>query len=179
MVNNIDLKQGDVFCSENTAFFSKMINIMQKINSKDNCSVYSHAGIITSFDGATFEALSTIRADHLKRRKGQKVLIARPIAKSITGGAITALDKKLAITEIVSQYNGKRYPWWRIILHAIPFAAKYVSAHGRFLVCSELVAKYLYLINARHHHYTGTDPDDLADEWIRWKNFEIIFEGVL
>ena len=175
----IDIRQGDVFCTENVAFLGQVINWIQKLSSKDDSSIYSHAGIITSMDGDTFEALSTIRADHLSNRKGQKILIARPLFKDVVGGMIHPIEKKVAIVRLQDEYRGNWYPWWRLILHAIPLASRYISAQGKFLVCSELVAKYLYLIGARPEPYTGISPDDLADEFVRWSNYEVVFEGTL
>jgi hypothetical protein len=174
-----DLKQGDVFCSDSTSFVGKAINWFQKLDAKDDESIYSHSGIITSMDGDTFEALSRIERNNIYNRKGQKVIIARPLCYDLIGGMVTDVQKKKAISELTKQYNGMIYPFWRLGLHMIPFMAKKISANGRFLVCSELVAKYLYLIGARHSMFTGTSPDDLADEWGRWRNFEVIYEGIL
>jgi hypothetical protein len=173
-----ELKAGDVFCTENPGVLGKAINFMQKLTASDDESVYSHAGIVTSMDGKTFEALWTIRPDHLSNRKGQKVLIARPLFKDLSNNRITEFDKKLALTQIIKKYINWVYPVWRLPLHIVPFMAKYVSAHGRFLVCSELVGLYLYKIGARHEHFTGTSPDDLADEFKHYRNYEVIYEGI-
>jgi len=90
------------------------------------------------------------------------------------------------------QHEGHIYPGWRLALHIIPPLAKYTSWGGKFAVCSELVAKYLYLVHKetgltdyygykwpRHSQFTGCNPDMLADEWHRWEGYAIVFEGTL
>lgn len=152
------------------------INGFQKIWSRDNKSEYSHAGIITSVKGETFEALYTIKSQNLfEAYAGTGVLIARYTGLPWNEGyRINA-----AISEIKERHEGQWYPFWRLPFQIIPPLAKYLSWGGKFVVCSELVAEYLHLVGARHAQYTGTNPDTLSDEWHRWKNFEIIFEGIL
>jgi hypothetical protein len=176
----VNLEIGDVFLTENSAFLGDIINFWQKLESHDDKSVYSHAGIILSKDGQTFEALNTgIKQSALSKRVGQKVLIARPVHEvEAPFWDISEFCKVRAIDQLLRDYDGRIYPYWRIAFQLIPFASKYISAHGKFLVCSELVAKYLSLIGARYEHYLGATPDDLHDEWRFWKNFDIIYEGV-
>jgi hypothetical protein len=94
------------------------------------------------------------------------------------GNPITVAQKTLALHSLLHQHLGQIYPAWRIPLHIIPPLAKYLASE-RWLVCSELVAKYLFILDARHAQYMGTNPDTLADEWRHWRNFKIIYEGVL
>lgn len=177
MIGIPTLKAGDVFCTRNNTFLGKLINISQKLDSPDNESVYTHAGIVTSPFGKTFEAKATLNDYHLNNYIGERVLIVRPKLKrdkqEIEVGAQLA-----AINILRHMYKGHVYPAWRLVLHAVPYLSKYVTAKGRFVVCSELVAKYLYLIGARHEQYTGTSPDDLADEFLNYWNYEVIFEGL-
>lgn len=168
----IDLRHGDVFATQNPWIFGRAINLAQRIWSHDGESKYSHAGIITDQDGSTIESLWTVtRQNIFKDYAGKAVIIARP--------AVTDADKRAAILRIRREHMGDKYPIWRLLFHLFPPVAKYFSAGGRYLVCSELVAKYLFLCGARHGQVTGTNPDTLADEWIHWKNFDVVFEGVL
>ena len=170
---DIQVKAGDVFGTKNPMWLGKAINSIQKFWSKDGESKYSHSGIIIDNKGTTFEALWTVTSKNLfEEHKGDGVIIARPIGSS-NGGVF---DIKRGLMEIF-KHKGKIYPFWRLAMHMFPPLSK-IAPLDR-LVCSELTAKYLYLCGARHHQYQGTNPDTLADEWRRWKNFEIIFEGTI
>lgn len=172
------LQRGDVFvCEGNMGLVSAAIRGAQRILSRDNEASYGHAGIITSAAGATLEALWTVRHGHLDAYAGQRVLIARP-ARSLYRPtvAICLRTRDQALDMIAQQHLGRVYPVWRLPLHLVPWVAKYASI-GRWLVCSEMVAKYLTLIAARDTVYTGICPDTLADEWRRWHNFDVLFEG--
>lgn len=172
------LQRGDVFvCEGNMGVVSAAIRGAQKILSRDNRADYGHAGIVTSATGTTLEALWTVRSGHLDHYAGQRILIARP-ARSLYRPQvdITLRTRDLAIDQIERQYLGRVYPLWRLPLHLVPWAAKYAST-GRWLVCSELVAKYLVLIAARDTVYAGISPDTLADEWVCFRNFDVLYEG--
>ena len=86
-------------------------------------------------------------------------------------------SKGWAVRAIIAAHLGDRYPLWRLALHLAPPLAKFLATGDR-LVCSELVAKYLHLIGARGLPYTGVNPDQLADEARRWRNIDVIYEGV-
>lgn len=107
---------------------------------------------------------------------GQRIIIARPLVPDSVEYGTGLLCKYRALAE-VSNHLGQWYPAWRLLLHLAPPLAKYLS-NGRNLVCSELVAKYLTLIGTRSGPYTGINPDTLADMWIAWRNFEVVYEGV-
>lgn len=172
------LQRGDVFvCQGNMGVVSAAIRTAQKVLSRDNRADYGHAGIVTSATGATLEALWTVRAGRLDDYAGQRVLIARPARSLYRPQAdISLRTRDLAIDQIERQYLGRVYPLWRLPLHLVPWAAKYAST-GRWLVCSELVAKYLVLIAARDTVYAGISPDTLADEWVCFRNFDVLYEG--
>ena len=183
---DLDLRPGDLFVTKNPQALGRGINAIQTFWSRDGQSQYSHAGIILDPDGTTFEALWTIKRSNLfKGYVGEKVCIARWVHM------IEAYTRK-AMRVLSQEHEGKIYPAWRLFLNVIPPLAKYTSFKGRFAVCSELVAKFLYIVYQqhgydddygykwpRHSHYCGTNPDMLADEWHRWDNYEIVFEGVL
>jgi len=165
-----DIKVGDVFATKNPMVLGRVINFIQAIWAKDSKSTYSHAGIITDQNGGTFESLWTIKRSNLAGYRGEKVIIAR-------WGNGKFQDKVAKLQKLMWEYGGQWYPMWRLPMHLIPPLAK-ISIIKR-PVCSELVAKYLYLLGARHGQWAGTNPDTLVDEWRKWRDFEIIFEGVL
>jgi hypothetical protein len=170
------LQQGDVFVVAGTAWYQKAIMMVEKLHSKDNDADYGHAGIITNELGDTFEALLTVRNGSVFNYKGKPILIARPNAK-VDGTLIHPIEFKTSLDTLRELHSGKLYPFWRIPLHLFGnFFAKYLAT-GRFLVCSELVAKYLCFIRAFDVVYKGINPDDLADRFEHYRNFDIVYQG--
>lgn len=174
----INLQVGDVFCIRGKGAIAATIRAAEWLLSKDNEAVYGHAGIITSTDGDTLEALLTVRNDNLKRCIGQQVLIARPTHTRRMQKVISPASKEIAIKLVSNRHLGRLYPVWRLPLHFIPWVAK-LGATGEWLVCSELVAYYLSLMEAIGPTYAGINPDDLADIYRCWRNFDVKFEGIL
>lgn len=167
---DISLKAGMVFATANPMLLGKAINGIQWLWSSDNESRYSHAGIIIDSNGTTFEALWTVKSQNIfEAYKGKKVIIAQPHA--------TESKIRIELTKLISAHKGDWYPFWRLGLHIIPPLAK-IGLLDK-LVCSELTAKYLYMIGVRHSKYKGTNPDTLVDEWRNWKAYDIVFEGGL
>lgn len=169
----VKVKRGDVFGCSNPMWLGRGINTIQKIWSDDGCSQYSHSGIIIDPDGTTFEALWTVTSKNIfAEHTGDNVIIAR-LVHPVNG----KFDIETALKRIMQEHKGQWYPGWRLFMHMIPPLAK-IALFER-LVCSEVTAKYEWLAGARHSQYKGTNPDTLADEWRRWKNYEVIFEGAL
>lgn len=170
-MNSLCIKKGDVFGSTNPMALGKGINAVQRFWSKDAESKYSHSGLICDNNCNTIESLWTVKSlDFYQAYNGDNVIIARYIGKPWH-----SIDDSIEL--IRTLHFGNIYPFWRIFMHIIPPLAK-VGVFNR-LVCSELCAKYLYYLGARHSQYKGTNPDTLADEWRKWKDFEVIFEGKL
>lgn len=168
-----ELRAGDVFATRNPQGLGAAINVAQKFWSADGESRLGHAGIIQNRYGLTLEARWTItEVDLFEQYAGAEVVIARPIEADFSR-VMVALDR------LRREHLGQWYPAWRLLLHLVPPLARKISAGGRFVVCSELVAKFLYKIGVRHKQYMGTNPDTLVDEWRHWKNYTIIFEGTL
>lgn len=174
-MNSPTLLPGDVFVVRGRGSVAAAIRAVEWCLSDDNEAIHGHAGIITSSAGDTIEALWTVRRATLARYSGQTILIARPAQTIFSGAPISPTAKGLAIAAI-GEHLGRVYPLWRLPLHLVPPLAKFLG-FGRWLVCSELVAKYLVYIAARCEPFTGVNPDTLADEWRRWKNFDIIYAG--
>ncbi len=169
------LQAGDVFCVTTAGPLSIVIRAIERFCSEDDKAEFGHTGIITGEHGATFEALTRARHSNIDRYKGKPVLVARPM-RSIDRAVIMRAKKIKAIEQLANEYEGKWYPIWRLILHMVPPLAKYISYGGKFLVCSELTAKYENLIGTRQGPYTGVNPDDLGDGWRSDKNYIIIHD---
>ena len=168
------LQPGDLFGTENPMALGRMINGAQRVWSRDNASRVSHSGIIASGAGETIEALWSVASQDLfEAYRGKYVVIARMTAPE----AQRMIPQALA--EIRSLYMGRWYPLWRLPFHLFPPLAKYVSIKHKWVVCSELVARFAHLCGARHEQYMGTNPDTLADEWERWRDYRVLFAGVL
>lgn len=171
------LKAGDLFCVNSAGPLSTAIKVVERVHAVDNEASYGHAGIVISPDGATFEALARIGIYHLDRYLGQQILIARPVYRLDTT-RIKSNDRLVALNQVMKRHKGKLYPFWRIPLFLLPPLAKYLSAGGRFLVCSELNAYYESLLDTISGPYTGRMPDDLADRWRTSWTHKIIYQGL-
>lgn len=169
----IKLKRGDIFCTRNPMWLGRAICWAEKIHSVDNQAEYSHAGIITSNEGHTFESLWTIRYNHLDEYKGEKVLIGRAIRP-------TAEQHDQAIKAVVQEHQFMMYPGWRLIFHLMgPVVAKYISS-GKFPVCSELTVKKEIKtgVTAWGSRWQGQNPDHVADAIRKWDAYDIVYEGI-
>lgn len=170
------LLPGDIFVTTSTSYISRAILLAQTIWSKDNDAKYGHAGIITSVKGDTFEALRKITSSHLASYYGEQIMIARPMM-TCSRRTLSVAEKELACRAVKDEYDGKTYPWWRLGLHLLgPIWPKYVGT-GDWVVCSELVARYLKILDVYRGTYLGIAPDDLA-EWMRnWWSIMVTYEG--
>lgn len=175
-MSRLDLEIGDYFFVRGQGALAAMIRGVEWIHSRDNEATYGHAGIITSPAGATLEALWTVQRSMLACYQGQQILIARPVA-TLTGELISPATKKAAIEALIKQHLGQPYPALRLPLFLFPTLAKFVAT-GHHVVCSELAAKYLYLIGARPYPYMGVNPDTGADEAQLWRNIAVTCKGV-
>jgi len=167
---DIKLLPGDIFCSRNPMWLGIAINAVQRFWDVDNQCDYGHAGIITGVFGNTLEALWTVKAQNVWRAYDSPdrggLLIGRN--QNMT------YDKFLAGMEAVKVYKGNPYPLWRLFLHLIPPLGKYLST-GKFLVCSELTAKFL--VGAGElNFYKGVTPDYLQDMIEHWDEWDIVYE---
>jgi len=163
----MNYQQGDIFVTANpSAWLGRAINTIQRINSSDNSSTYTHAGIIISPLGTTYESLWTIRRGHISKYSGHRILIGRH--KHMTKGVYQNC------WNAVRRHEGQRYPWWRLILHLYRPLAKYIS-NGKHPVCSELVAKFL-VPTGSIVYWRGKCPDDIADMIHKWRDWKVLLE---
>lgn len=169
-MNKIKLYSGDLFCSSfPSAKLGGVITFVEKLRARDFHAEYSHAGIITNSAGDTFESLWTVKRQNLLAGySGAKVLIVRYVELHP--------NKYAEVWPKIEKHEGEIYPVHRLVLH-LTGLSKFVHWHR--LVCSEMVAKFLYLVGARHKYWFGTNPDHLADEFRHWRVYKIIYEGVI
>ncbi|MFA6152921.1 MAG: hypothetical protein WC716_16485 [Chitinophagaceae bacterium] len=164
----LNLKTGDCFCTRNPMFLGRIISAIELFWSTDGHAEYSHAGMMLN-NTQTFESLLTNKSqDFYQGYQGENVLVVRP--------QVPDLDKFLALQKIYKEHNGKWYPFHRLPMFIFPPLAKINIADRP--VCSEMTAKYLTLLKIRQN-WKGVNPDTLADEFRNWKQYEIIYEGVL
>jgi len=180
----MEIKKGDYFCVTAPAdgnifakFLAYGIKLFSAIGAKDDRAKYSHAGIITSADGDTFEALTTYKRGHLKNYKGSPIIIGRHI---------DATEDKVgpATEKVMFEYEGRIYPFIRLGAFMLPLVSKFMHTKP---VCSELC--FLHMVHARHRanthdntyidYYWGLTPDYLADAIINWDVLEVVYEGIL
>jgi hypothetical protein len=171
-MNNSHIKPGNIFCTENPMWLGRSISAIQKFWSVDNEATYSHAGIIETSGGETFESLWTIKRSHINKYLGKRILIGEsniPIQ--------TQLD---ALYKVVKDHQGQWYPFWRLGFHLLPPLAKYISS-GKFPVCSELVVKKEIQSGVKiwGKRWQGKNPDHVADAIRKWKGvYTVVYEGV-
>lgn len=165
------LKPGDVFAVDVGNILDSIINFGQRLYSHDDKSEYPHCGIIKNAQGVTFESGWHIKEYNMCDCVGHKVIIARYHEMDI-------VKFQIAYENLFKEYNGDLYPFWRLPMHLLPFVAKYVHLLDR-PVCSELVAKFLFLSGVRQPCYMGTNVDTLVDEWKNFKEVDVVFEGIL
>jgi hypothetical protein len=168
---NIELKPGDIFCTANPMWLGKAIVFVEKLHSSDNQAEYGHSGIIMAADGTTFEALWTNKKQNLfTAYNGKKILIGRH--KRMTP---EAFQKGW---DVIKNREGEVYAGHRLFLFFIPFLAKYINLG--LGVCSELAGKFIAgsgIVSG--FWWKGKNPDHIADMIHKWKDWEVVFEGIL
>lgn len=162
-----ELRPGDVFCTENPMWLGRTINAVQKFRAKDNESVYSHAGIILTPRGVTFEARWTNCRGTLSDHSGKRILIGRHKGMDAA--------KFLMGWDGIRHHEGQWYAGHRLLFFLLcPPLAKYISLG--LGVCSEITMKLLYNAGLSKT-WRGWVPDDVADMIRNWREWEIVYEG--
>lgn len=165
-----NIRPGDIFCSENPWLIGRAINAVQAWNAPDCHAVYGHAGILLLPGGITYEALWRVKHQILHEAyAGRRVLVGRHTAMHS--------QKVLAGWDAVREYYGQLYPLHRLAFFMVPPLARRLNLTD-WAVCSELTAKFLHGAGVMDY-WSGVSPDDLADMIHNWKNWEVVFEGVL
>lgn len=164
------LRAGDIFCTANPMALGKAIMAIERFNATDNRAEYSHSGIILGPTATTFEALWTTRRNGLfSNYTGKKVLIGRNVFMDE--------DRYRSGWREVAELEGRWYPFWRLPLNVIPPLAKYMAT-GKNAVCSELAA--MFLVGAGlFEFWKGVNPDHVADVIQHYRDWIVVFEGIL
>jgi hypothetical protein len=164
------LAPGDIFCTANPMMLGRIIMAIERLNSTDNNAEYSHAGIIMGPTATTFEALWTNRRNGLfNSYAGKKVLIGRNLRMT--------RERYDDGWKAVADFEGEWYAFHRLILNLIPPLAKLFSS-GHCAVCSELAAKFLVGAGLMEY-WKGINPDHMTDMLQHYREWQIIFEGIL
>ena len=178
MSRQFEVLEGDAWCSSSPWFIGRWIVAVSGWLSADGQAKYGHSGIITDDKGKTLEALMRVKDRNIYDDfKGKHVVIARPVL-NLDRKPILDSVKSVAVSIMIKEHLHKRYPWWRVPLNIIPPLARKLATK-KYVVCSEMTAKYLWLVGSRHDQYPGTSPDRLSDEFHRWRQYEIVFEGTV
>jgi hypothetical protein len=177
------LETGDWFCSDfPAAVLGSVIKFGQKLQSHDWDAEYGHAGIISNgVLGISLEALWSVKHQNFyEAYMGAKILVVRPVY-DLSHKPVSQIKIRSALRELENKHLGDAYPTHRLLLHALGLFIVPLPKliHWHRMLCSEVVAKDLYLIGCRHRHYFGTNPDTLADEGVYWRNYKVIFKDVL
>lgn len=164
------IRPGDIFVSKNPWKIGRVVNAVQAFWSRDGEARYGHAGIIISHDGATLEALWKVKSQDLfEAYSGRQVLIGR--------NATLSLGDHWQGLQAIRGKPGNFYPLHRLAFFLFPPLARRINFFG-WTVCSELVAQYLHGAG-KLDYWSGVSPDDLEEVIKHWKNWKVIFEGVL
>ncbi|MBN1828724.1 MAG: hypothetical protein JW884_06240 [Deltaproteobacteria bacterium] len=175
---------GDGFCTRNPMLLGRIINWVQRFQSKDNQSEYGHAGIIIGCadpsrdvwrDGipidqaVSFEALWTNRRQNFHEAyKGRKVLVGRH--------ELMTEERFLKGWEGIRHHEGTWYAGHRMIFFLVPPFGKYLSAG--LAVCSEMFMKFFFKAGI-YGFWKNWNPDDVADMIHRWRDWEIVHEKTM
>lgn len=178
----LDLQPGDIVCttywpgqdpdgpSWGQYLLSLGIRSAECFNDVDGQAQLTHSFFIVKDNGTTFEALWKYRRQNIyEAYAGQEVLIGRH-------KELTRTKFLTAYYDIVRKYEGQRYPAWKFPLFLLaPRVLKWMPGKP---VCSELTFLMLYKAELVDH-WRGVAPSYVADAIRRWRDFEIIYQGVM
>jgi len=170
------VEPGDIFGTRNPMALGKAINKVQRFWSSDGQSNSTHAGFIIDEDGTTSESLWTIaRRNIYTDLAGEWVIIGRH--EHMTPEIFAETWEKL------KGWEGKKYPFWRLLLHLIPSLPRHVNT-GKFKVCSEWTSFMLkesgvYDAIKPGTNFKGLNPGQIEDMIYYFKGFKTVFEGVM
>lgn len=165
------LKPGDIILFAGRSFRAKVINFFQSLFAKSGRSIYNHAALVTSAEGDILHA-TRWRIKHTslrKRYRRSQVMILR--WRHLT------LDRLRRGMAEVGPMLGRPFAFWRQLLHAVRLGWLF---YGKYVVCSELVAKFLSAAGARARHWAGTNVNDLYEEFTgNPSHYQVVYQGRL
>jgi len=176
------LKPGDIFCvtydpakdEEGPSLLQTVLSFgiqgIETFNDIDGKAQMTHCGMIVSPVGKTFEALWTYRSQNIYQAYGgQPILIGRHRKMS-------QAKAHMACYYANERFGGEKYPAWKLPLFAIaPRLIKYLPGKP---VCSELVFWSLCRVGLIDH-WKGVTPSYVADAIRRWREFQVVYEGIM
>jgi hypothetical protein len=172
--SNVRVQPGDIFLTHDNSEVGDTIRYFERLRSLEGVADYNHAGVLTSCQGGTLEALWRVTQGNLRTEyAGEKVLIGRH--------AQMDWERFSLGWEAVGKRVGEMYPVGRLVLHALGLGK---LIHWHSVVCSELVVEFLDIslrglgFNQFRDPY-GWEPSDLELVIREWRMFEIVFEGVI
>jgi hypothetical protein len=169
--NQSTLRQGDIILFAGQSFRARLVNFFQSFFAKSGVSIYNHAALVTSGDGDILHATRwRIKYTSLKRRyRRSQVLVVR-------WRHLTLERFRLGMAQ-VGPMLGRPFAFWRQVLHAIRLGWLF---SGEYVVCSELVAKFLSAAGARPGHWAGVNVNDLYEEFMdNPSHYQVVFRGRL
>lgn len=135
METTFPFKPGDIFFVGGDGWLNNLINKFQAMWSSDGVTKYSHVGIITDPFGSTFETTSFLTG-------------YQSMANVYAGSEITVLRwekmanwRAYAGLRVVIDQEGRLYPYWRLLAHALRIHSWF---HGKTMECSVLTANFLF-----------------------------------
>jgi hypothetical protein len=165
------LRPGDIVLFAGRSFRARLVNFFQSLFAKSGASLYNHAAVVTSGHGAILHATRwRIKYTSLKRcyRRSQ-VLVVR-------WRHMTQERFRLGMTQ-VGPMLGRPFAFWRQVLHALRLGW---LSWGEYVVCSELVAKFLAAVGAWPRHWAGVNVNDLYEEFMENPSqYWVVFRGRL
>lgn len=165
------LRPGDIMLFAGRSFRSQIINFFQSLFARDWKSKYNHAALVASEDGDIFHATRwRIKYTSLRHRyRRSRVIIFR-------WRGMTHKRFRQGFAEIAAM-EGRPFAFWRQLLHAVRLGWLF---YGKYMVCSELVARFLQAAGARQDHWAGVNVRDLYDELVDHpEQYDVIYQGPL
>lgn len=165
------LRPGDIILFAGRSFRAKLVNFFQSLYAKRGVSSYNHAAVVASGDGDILHATRwRIKHTSLKRRyRNSQVMVVR-------WRGMTPERFHSGLTEVKAML-GRPFAFWRQLLHAIRLGGLFYS---KYVVCSELVAKFLIAAGAWPRHWAGVNVNDLYEEFMENSTqYQVVFQGRL
>jgi len=181
-MNQLQLMPGDVVCTtysreiepDNPSWFQTALSFgirqAEAFQDVDGKAQYTHSFTVVSEAGRTFEALWTYKhQDIYQAYGGYPVLVGRH--KKMTRAKAQMIHSRME-----KKFAGRWYPVWKLPLFGLaPWLLKYLPAKP---VCSELVFWGLNKVGLVDH-WKGVMPSYVADAIRRWRDFQVVYEGIM
>jgi hypothetical protein len=165
------LQPGDIILFAGRSFRARLVNFFQALFARDRTSAYNHAALVTSEDGDILHVTRWfIKYTSLKHRyRRSRVMIVRWRGMS--------RDRFRQAFAEIAPMQGRAFAFWRQPLLAVRLG--WIS-FGEYMVCSELVARFLQAAGARSGPWAGLNVRDLYDEFVDHpEHYDVLYRGPL